>query len=60
MGGCAEKIGTRNRDFLRSNDRGCPFYAAFKYDLGERYEVPLSYGLALAVVRMTKSFPRQA
>ena len=33
---------------------GEPFYAAFGYSACERYEVPLTNGLTLPVVRMTK------
>ena len=35
---------------------GEPLYASFGYTVAERYEVPLSRGLALPVVRMVKSF----
>jgi GNAT superfamily N-acetyltransferase len=35
---------------------GEPLYAAFDYAVEERYEVPLSNGLSLPVVRMSKSF----
>ena len=34
---------------------GVPFYQAFAYETGERYEVPLANGLSLPVVRMTKN-----
>ena len=34
---------------------GVPFYRAFDYETGERYEVPLANGLSLPVVRMTKN-----
>jgi predicted N-acetyltransferase YhbS len=34
---------------------GLPFYRAFEYETGERYEVPLANGLSLPVVRMTKN-----
>jgi predicted N-acetyltransferase YhbS len=34
---------------------GEPFYAAFGYAVQERYEIPLSGGLSLPVVRMVKS-----
>lgn len=34
---------------------GVPFYSAFDYETGERYEVPLVNGLSLPVVRMTKN-----
>lgn len=34
---------------------GVPFYRAFDYDEGERYEVPLVNGLSLPVVRMSKN-----
>jgi len=34
---------------------GVPFYRAFHYETGERYEVALVNGLSLPVVRMTKS-----
>jgi GNAT superfamily N-acetyltransferase len=34
---------------------GVPFYQAFDYETGERYEVPLVNGLSLPVVRMTKN-----
>jgi GNAT superfamily N-acetyltransferase len=33
---------------------GVPFYRAFNYKAGERYEVPLANGLSLPVVRMSK------
>lgn len=33
---------------------GVPFYRAFDYETGERYEVPLANGLSLPVVQMTK------
>ncbi len=35
---------------------GEPLYASFGYTVAERYEVPLSDGLTLPVVRMAKSF----
>jgi GNAT superfamily N-acetyltransferase len=35
--------------------RGVPFYRAFDYETGERYEVPLVNGLHLPVVRMSKN-----
>jgi GNAT superfamily N-acetyltransferase len=35
---------------------GEPLYAAFDYTVIERYEVPMSAGLTLPVVRMTKRF----
>lgn len=35
---------------------GEPLYAAFGYSVAERYEIPMSNGLSLPVVRMTKSF----
>ena len=40
---------------------GVPFYRAFDYEAGERYEVPLVNGLSLPVVRMTKNLvsPKQ-
>jgi predicted N-acetyltransferase YhbS len=40
---------------------GVPFYQAFDYEAGERYEVPLVNGLSLPVVRMTKNLvsPKQ-
>ena len=40
---------------------GVPFYRAFDYEAGERYEVPLVNGLTLPVVRMSKNLvsPRQ-
>jgi GNAT superfamily N-acetyltransferase len=34
---------------------GAPFYRAFDYRTGERYEVPLANGLSLPVVRMSKN-----
>lgn len=34
---------------------GEPFYAAFDYATGERYDVPLNNGLTLPVVRMSKT-----
>jgi GNAT superfamily N-acetyltransferase len=34
---------------------GVPFYRAFGYQTGERYEVPLANGLSLPVVRMSKN-----
>jgi predicted N-acetyltransferase YhbS len=34
---------------------GVPFYRAFDYDEGERYEVQLVNGLSLPVVRMSKN-----
>jgi len=34
---------------------GVPFYEAFDYQAGERYEVPLVNGLSLPVVRMSKN-----
>ena len=34
---------------------GVPFYRAFDYQTGERYEVPLVNGLSLPVVRMSKN-----
>jgi len=34
---------------------GVPFYLAFDYEAGERYEVPLVNGLSLPVVRMSKN-----
>jgi GNAT superfamily N-acetyltransferase len=34
---------------------GVPFYQAFDYQTGERYEVPLANGLNLPVVRMSKN-----
>ena len=34
---------------------GVPFYLAFDYEEGERYEVPLVNGLSLPVVRMSKN-----
>ena len=34
---------------------GVPFYRAFDYEAGERYEVPLVNGLSLPVVRMSKN-----
>jgi len=34
---------------------GVPFYRAFDYGEGERYEVPLVNGLSLPVVRMSKN-----
>ena len=34
---------------------GVPFYRAFEYADGERYEVPLANGLSLPVVRMSKN-----
>ena len=34
---------------------GVPFYLAFDYAAGERYEVPLGNGLSLPVVRMSKN-----
>lgn len=34
---------------------GVPFYRAFDYAAGERYEVPLGNGLSLPVVRMSKN-----
>jgi GNAT superfamily N-acetyltransferase len=34
---------------------GVPFYRAFDYETGERYEVPLVNGLSLPVVRMSKN-----
>ena len=34
---------------------GVPFYRAFDYEAGERYEVPLVNGLSLPVVRMTRN-----
>jgi GNAT superfamily N-acetyltransferase len=34
---------------------GVPFYRAFDYEPGERYEVPLANGLSLPVMRMTKN-----
>jgi GNAT superfamily N-acetyltransferase len=34
---------------------GVPFYRAFDYGAGERYEVPLVNGLSLPVVRMSKN-----
>jgi GNAT superfamily N-acetyltransferase len=34
---------------------GVPFYRAFDYQAGERYEVPLVNGLSLPVVRMSKN-----
>ena len=36
---------------------GEPLYASFGYTVVERYEVPLSNGLKLPVVRMAKRFP---
>ena len=33
---------------------GEPLYAAFSYEIVERYEVPMSDGLKLPVVRMRK------
>ncbi len=38
---------------------GEPLYTSFGYSVVERYEVPLSGGLALPVVRMVKSFEPQ-
>jgi GNAT superfamily N-acetyltransferase len=40
---------------------GVPFYEAFDYQTGERYEVPLVNGLSLPVVRMSKNLvnPKQ-
>ena len=40
---------------------GVPFYRAFNYQTGERYEVPLANGLSLPVVRMFKNLvsPKQ-
>lgn len=40
---------------------GVPFYRAFDYETGERYEVPLVNGLSLPVVRMFKNLlsPKQ-
>jgi GNAT superfamily N-acetyltransferase len=35
---------------------GVPFYRAFGYQAGERYEVSLPHGLSLPVVRMAKNF----
>ena len=35
---------------------GEPLYAAFGYHVVERYEIAMASGLALPVVRMTKSF----
>ena len=35
---------------------GVPFYRAFNYQAGERYEVSLLNGLSLPVVRMSKNF----
>jgi GNAT superfamily N-acetyltransferase len=35
---------------------GEPLYAAFGYSVIERYEIPLTNGLSLPVVRMSKSF----
>jgi N-acetylglutamate synthase-like GNAT family acetyltransferase len=35
---------------------GEPLYAAFGYNVVERYEIPMANGLRLPVVRMTKSF----
>jgi hypothetical protein len=35
---------------------GVPFYGACNYSQGERFEVPLSNGLTLPVVRMVKRF----
>ena len=35
---------------------GVPFYRACNYSQGERFEVPLSNGLTLPVVRMVKRF----
>ncbi len=37
---------------------GVPFYRAFDYEAGERYEVPLVNGLSLPVVRMSKNLVR--
>jgi N-acetylglutamate synthase-like GNAT family acetyltransferase len=37
---------------------GEPLYASFGYTVAERYEVPLSGGLTLPVVRMAKCFDR--
>jgi GNAT superfamily N-acetyltransferase len=37
---------------------GVPFYRAFDYEAGERYEVPLANGLTLPVVRMSKNLVR--
>ena len=34
---------------------GVPFYRAFDYEEGERYEVPLVNGLSLPVMRMSKN-----
>jgi predicted N-acetyltransferase YhbS len=34
---------------------GVPFYRAFDYQTGERYDVPLANGLSLPVVRMSKN-----
>jgi predicted N-acetyltransferase YhbS len=34
---------------------GVPFYRAFEYEAGERYEVPLVNGLSLPVVWMSKN-----
>ena len=40
---------------------GVPFYRAFDYETGERYDVPLANGLSLPVVRMSKNLmsPKQ-
>ena len=35
---------------------GEPLYAAFGYEIVERYEIPMANGLTLPVVRMSKSF----
>jgi GNAT superfamily N-acetyltransferase len=35
---------------------GVPFYRAFDYQAGQRYEVSLLNGLSLPVVRMSKNF----
>ncbi len=37
---------------------GEPLYASFGYSVAERYDLPLSDGLTLPVVRMVKSFNR--
>jgi hypothetical protein len=34
---------------------GVPFYRAFNYQESERLEVPLTNGLSLPIVRMTKN-----
>jgi N-acetylglutamate synthase-like GNAT family acetyltransferase len=39
---------------------GEPLYAGFGYDVVERYEIPMTPGLGLPVVRMTKRMGRRA